>query len=321
MKCAIAMIPLVSAASDMAKLTGPHSGETLINDPDRIDALNSVMGAPWVAGQNPNFEGMKVKHVRPILGAILAPHRNNTLPQSVYDGLKDAPAEFDARTEWKGLVHEIRDQAQCGSCWAFSASEVLSDRFAIATKTASPVLSPEDMVSCDKSDDGCSGGMLPNAWTYLKDTGIVTDACFPYGAGGGKAPACVDKCANGADFQKYKASSVYSISGNDNLQKDLSTNGPIQVAFMVYSSFMSYKSGVYTKHIWEILPEGGHAVKLMGWGNKDGTDYWLVANSWTTDWGMDGFFLIKRGVNECKIETDGPPYAGLPATASQSVVV
>lgn len=312
------MVPVVSALVDMEKITGPISSETLVNDPDRIDSYNSV-SSTWVAGPNPVFDGMKVKHVRPLLKTILAPGKNSTLPQAVFDALSDPPAEFDAREEWKGLVHDIRNQQQCGSCWAFSASEVLSDRFAIAAKSSSPVLSPEDMVSCDKSDHGCSGGMLPNAWAYLKDTGIVTDACFPYGAGGGDAPACATTCANGAEFTKYKASKVYSLSGNDNIQKDLSTNGPVQVAFMVYSSFMSYKSGVYTKHIWEILPEGGHAVKLMGWGTEDGTDYWLVANSWSTSWGLDGFFKIKRGVNECKIETDGPPYAGLPAT--QAVVV
>jgi len=62
------------------------------------------------------------------------------------------------------------------------------------------------------------------------------------------------------------------------MQKDIMTNGPIQEAFMVYKSFMSYKSGVYKKHFWEILP----AVKIIGWGTEDGHDYWLVANSWGT---------------------------------------
>jgi len=62
------------------------------------------------------------------------------------------------------------------------------------------------------------------------------------------------------------------------MQKDIMTNGPIQAAFMVYKSFMSYKSGVYKKHFWEILP----AVKIIGWGTEDGHDYWLVANSWGT---------------------------------------
>merc|ERR1712078_454702 len=124
--------------------------------------------------------------------------------------------------------------------------------------------------------------MLPAAWKYIKDTGLLTDTCFPYGAGGG--------------------------------------NGPIQVAFKVYKSFMSYKTGVYSKHIWELVPEGGHAVKVVGWGTEDGTDYWLVANSWDTTWGDEGFFKIKRGNNECGIETMGPPYAGLPAKGATVVV-
>ena len=96
------------------------------------------------------------------------------------------------------------------------------------------------------------------------------------------------------------------------MQKEIMTNGPIQVAFSVYKSFMSYKTGVYSKHWYELLPEGGHAVKIVGWGTESGTDYWLVANSWNTNWGESGFFKIKRGVNECGIETMGPPYAGLP---------
>merc|ERR1711862_982588 len=95
------------------------------------------------------------------------------LPDSAYAAHTDAiPDEFDARTKWPGLIHPIRDQQQCGSCWAFSASEVLSDRVAIASKKKSPVLSAEDMVSCDKHDMGCSGGMLPSAWSYMENTGL-----------------------------------------------------------------------------------------------------------------------------------------------------
>jgi len=103
------------------------------------------------------------------------------------------------------------------------------------------------------------------------------------------------------------------------MQKDMMTNGPIQVAFKVYKSFMSYKSGVYSKHFWELTPEGGHAVKMVGWGTENGADYWLVANSWDTTWGLSGFFKIKRGSDECGIESMGPPYAGL--AAGSSVVV
>jgi len=98
-------------------------------------------------------------------------------------------------------------------------------------------------------------------------------------------------------------------------------NGPIQVGFIVYRSFMSYQSGIYHKHE-EDQQEGGHAVKIVGWGKQQKTKYWTVANSWNTDWGEDGFFRIRRGHDECGIEKMGPPYAGVAAaTALQDVIV
>jgi len=156
------------------------------------------------------------------------------------------------------------------------------------------------------------------AWRYLKNEGIVSDACFPYTAGDGEEASCTQQCVDGESWSssKVKAARIYAINGVANMQRELMTNGPVQVAFMVYRSFMSYSSGVYQKSRFEFMPEGGHAVKLMGWGTEYGTDYWLVANSWSTNWGMDGFFKIKRGSNECGIEKLGPPYAGMPASGS-----
>merc|ERR1719436_1853407 len=176
-------------------------------------------------------------------------------------GNDSIPAEFDARTNWPGLIHPIRDQQHCGSCWAFSASEVLSDRVAIATGKPSPVLSPEDMVSCDNGDMGCRGGRLPQAWSYLTKTGIVSDKCFPYTAGKGDAPKCSQTCADSESFSasKVKAKTAYAIKGMVNMQKEIMTNGPVQVRFRVYKSFYNYKSGVYQPHMWEFLPWGGHA--------------------------------------------------------------
>lgn len=302
----------------------PHlpKGHSLINDDAFIDWHNSQIGASWVAGKNLFFENATFDSARGLLGTALAhisEYEETCLDSSVY-GNVTIPAEFDARDQWPGLIHPIRDQQQCGSCWAFSASEVLSDRVAIATKKQSPVLSAEDMVSCDKSDMGCSGGQLPNAWNYMKNTGLVSDTCFPYTAGQGKAAACATKCVDSESFTKTKAKNSYAIKGVANMQKEIMTNGPIQVAFNVFKSFMTYKTGVYEKHSWELLPEGGHAVKIVGWGTESGVDYWLVANSWNTSWGLSGFFKIQRGTDQCGIETRGPPYAGMPDVSSTVVV-
>jgi len=309
---------------------GQHAtGKTLVNDPDHIKRLNSVSGSTWTAGASDFFAGLTFDDARIVLGTDLSHisnHLDEVLDDSAYASIANdsIPAAFDATTQWAGLVNPIRNQQQCGSCWAFSASEVLSDRVAIATKKASPPLSPEDMVSCDTGDMGCNGGQLPAAWKYLQSTGIVTDNCFPYTAGNGTAPACPNKCVDSESWSesKVKASSAYAINGVANMQKEIMTNGPIQVAFKVYKSFMSYKTGVYEKKWNEILPEGGHAVKIVGWGTDNGKDYWKVANSWDTTWGEDGFFRIARGKDECGMETMGPPYAGMPAlSSSQSLLV
>ena len=294
---------------------------TLINDPLVIKALNADAAASgWVAAPSARFEGVTYAEARSLLGAVFPDSATLAALHAASDtahlrGLKAPPAAFDARTQWGALIQPIRDQAQCGSCWAFSAAEALSDRFSIATNT-SVVLSPEDLVSCDKKNEGCGGGMLPAAWKYLTSDGIVTDKCFPYGAGTGNAPPCATGCADGSPFaaSKHKSTGGYALKSVEDMQNEIMANGPIQVAFNVYKSFMTYSTGTYVKKPLELIPEGGHAVKIVGWGtDAAGTDYWTVANSWNTNWGMNGFFNIKRGDNECGIEKRGPPYAGMPA--------
>jgi cathepsin B len=124
-------------------------------------------------------------------------------PETVADPNYTAATSFDARTKWGGCVHSIRDQASCGSCWAFGSSEALSDRFCI-NGGVNTVLSPQDLVSCDSSDLACNGGYLDRAWNYLASTGIVTDACFPYASGGGAVPRCPSSCTGSGSWTKYK---------------------------------------------------------------------------------------------------------------------
>ena len=117
----------------------------------------------------------------------------------------DLPKSFDSRDKWGHCVHAIRDQAQCGSCWAFGATETLSDRFCIASgEKVDVVLSPEDLVACDGWNLGCNGGILPWAWSYLTTSGAVSDSCFPYTSDKGAVPKCASTCVDGSDFKKYK---------------------------------------------------------------------------------------------------------------------
>jgi cathepsin B len=218
----------------------------------------------------------------------------------------DVPSTFDSRDKWGKCVHPIRDQARCGSCWAFGASEALSDRICIASGgSVDVILSPEDLVACDGWNMGCNGGILPWAWSYLTKTGAVTDDCFPYSSADGSVPKCSKKCADGSDYKKYKckSGSVVEAKGVQQIKTEILNSGPVETGFTVYEDFMSYSSGVYRHVSGDQL--GGHAVKIVGWG--DG--YWICANSWGTGWGETGFFNIAFG--ECGI--DNAAYGCTPA--------
>jgi len=206
------------------------------------------------------------------------------------------PTSFDARAQWGSFIHPIRDQQSCGSCWAFGSTEAFSDRFAIASNGAIDViLSPEDLVSCDKTDYGCNGGYLENAWEYLESKGAVSDSCFPYTAGSGREAKCATSCVDGTAWKKYKcqAGSIVNPLTVDEIKSEIYQHGPMEGAFTVYEDFFNYAGGVY-QHVSGAVA-GGHAIKVLGWGNENGVDYWLCANSWGTGWGESGFFRIKQG--------------------------
>lgn len=230
----------------------------------------------------------------------------------------DIPTNFDARTAWSSCksISNIRDQSMCGSCWAFGAVEAQSDRLCIASKgKVSVELSAEDMLSCcDQCGMGCDGGYPESAWQYFADTGLVTETVYPYAfpecehhVQGPKPPCGAIKPTPACDKSKlsstkYYGASAYAVSGSiADIQKEIMTNGPVEGAFSVYSDFLSYKSGVYQHKTGSML--GGHAIKIMGWGEENSTPYWLVANSWNEDWGDKGTFKILRGSDECGIDS------------------
>jgi len=319
-------IGLATIAGIPVSLTQPKLANLVGVSDSLISEVNGDANSTWVAGRNENFDGMSQEDIRKMFGLNMN-RKYHSVPVKVHSDIPDSdvPDTFNSYDRWPGFCHPIRDQARCGSCWAFAASEVLSDRFAIASNgTINKILSPEDMVSCDTTDSGCNGGYLDHAWEYLVDHGIVTETCFPYGSQKGKAPACIHACVDGKEpFVKYKAFDFYQLKTELDIQKEIMTNGPVEAGFTVYTSFMAYKTGVYHKRLLDI-PEGGHAIKIVGWGIEaplhkwqKPQKYWLCANSWTDKWGDKGFFKIRRGTNikggsECDIQSQ--VFAGHPLT-------
>jgi len=266
-----------------------------------VAEINSVQ-SQWVATEDNIFKNMSRDEIMSHLGARLAPLQGlEGVREVTYGDLVDAvPESFDSRDEFKNCVHEIKDQARCGSCWAFGASEAFSDRVCIASKgTVDVVLSPQYLVSCDGGNFGCQGGYLNVAWNFLASHGVPSEACVSYTSGSGDSGTCPSKCDDGSDIKLYKATNVRTYKTVADQQLDILTNGPVETGFSVYQDFMTYKSGVYKHTTGGLL--GGHAIKVVGWGVEKGVKYWIAANSWGPAWGEDGFFRIQFG--ECRFDT------------------
>jgi len=298
-----------------------HSGlvedDTVVLDEEVISDIND-RDLGWKAAKNARFEGVPMSEAKRLLG-LRIPETGVSCTHLLSQMEKpnvDVPASFDARDNWPNMIHPIANQAQCGSCWAFAAAETLSDRFAISSNgSINLVLSPQQLVSCDRQDMGCNGGWPQFAADYLVNSGIPPDSCVPYTSGGGSVPACSTKCKDGSTPVFYKYDSWDYYIGVDAIKAELVAHGPIAVSMAVYQDFFTYSTGVY-KYGGTTGLAGYHAIKLIGYGTDAGKPYWTVANSWGTTWGEKGFFRIISGTNECGIELGALdracPLAGVP---------
>lgn len=209
----------------------------------------------------------------------------------------ELPANFNSKDKWVGCIHPIRNQLNCGACWAFASTDVLSDRLCIKSKRAiNVVLSVQDPIDCDTNELGCDGGYLEKTWQYLINKGTLSDQCKPYVSGYGHVEPCTSTCSNPLISNiRYRAYQYRRFQYVNDIKTEIISYGPVETGFLVYDDFMSYSGGIYKKTSNNLL--GGHAVRVVGWGIENNDEYWIVANSWGSSWGEEGFFRI--AINNC----------------------
>jgi cathepsin B len=174
----------------------------------------------------------------------------------------------------------------------------------------------------DASEKFCSDFSLPHCHHHGPQGNDPYPAEGAPGCPQQSSPQCPRKCDAGAssdhsDFSSDKytfTGGTQSASGEQEIQQAIMAGGPVETAFTVYTDFANYVSGIY--HHVSGSVEGGHAVRIVGWGVENGNKYWKVANSWNPYWGEKGYFRIKRGNSECGIE-DGVTFSGADATWSK----
>jgi len=210
------------------------------------------------------------------------------------------PIDFDWRNH--SAVTPVKNQEQCGSCWAFSATEAIESAWFLA---GNPLISlaPQQIVDCDvgNGDQGCDGGYTGKAFDYvIKAGGMETEAKYPYTAEDG---TCQFKSANVVASIKGWAY-VTKNSNETEMQVALVQQGPLSICVDA-TSWQFYIEGVVTSN--EICENSlDHCVMITGfqayedwiWGTYN---VWNVRNSWGADWGLDGYILVERGYDICGI--------------------
>jgi C1A family cysteine protease len=218
-------------------------------------------------------------------------------PKKLMKPLKPVPMPDSFDWNDKGAITPVKDQQQCGSCWAFSATETTESYHFLAGHPL-PVLSPQQIVDCDTDSYGCNGGWTEHAFNYVISAGgLDTEASYPYTAQDG---TCAWNPANsGASIKSW--SYVTQNDDENAMQQSIYQTGPASICVDA-SSWSSYTGGVVTAD--NCGDNVDHCVQLTGFSTQDGTPAWNVRNSWNTDWGVNGYIYLARGSNTCDIGSD-----------------
>lgn len=219
------------------------------------------------------------------------------------------PSSYDLRSALPGCVTNIKNQGSCGDCWAFSTIASLECANFITNKV-SISLSEQQLLDCDNTNYGCGGGNFMLAFQFLENTeGSESYNTYPYTSGNTGTGGTCQYNSSAVVTSVASARQYYGPIGADNkMQVSVST---IQNALLQYGTlstsmyantpqFNYYKSGIL--NIPDCTEPADHAINFVGWGTSNGTNYWIVRNSWGIGWGESGYFQIISGVNMCWIE-------------------
>merc|ERR1711981_1276025 len=226
---------------------------------------------------------------------------------------KDLPAEVDWRKE--GVITDVKNQGQCGSCWAFCTTEMIESYAAIETGTL-PELSAQQVTACTPNPLSCGGtggcyGSIPQlGYTYIQLFGHASESDYPYTSGTTTETGdCMYDFTNTTPVVGITGYNTLAPNDQDAVMTHLAEVGPLGVA--VYASgWGGYSSGVYSGCAYDSNIALNHAVQLVGYGTDAAEgDYWIVRNSWGSGWGEGGYIRLARDA-EAQCGTDSTPMDG-----------
>jgi len=244
----------------------------------------------WTMGMN-EFGDMTWEEFKSSYVGGLKPRVGDYIRSKNYGAVKpnpNIPSSLDWRT--KGVVTPVKNQGQCGSCWAFSTTGSVEGAHAIATGNLVS-LSEQQLMDCASSygNQGCNGGLMDDAFEYIIANGICSEASYPYQGVDGTCK----KCTSVAGIKTY----TNDPAGNEANLSNMIQTGPVSIAIEAdQSAFQFYSGGVFSAACGHNLD---HGVLIVGYGTLSSKPYWIVKNSWGASWGMSGYILMIQGKDEC----------------------
>jgi len=218
-----------------------------------------------------------------------ADHSKDDLP---YLGQVEEKLELADSIDWvsRGAVTPVKNQGQCGSCWSFSTTGAMEGSYQVATSQLLS-LAEQQLVDCDRSNDGCSGGWPYMAMTYASKNGACLESSYPYTAVGGGCRQ--SSCTLG--LQPGTVSGYQHVGQTTSALLSALNSQPVSVTVDAGEiAFQFYSNGVINHGCYGQI---NHAVLATGYGTAaDGTKYWRIKNSWGASWGESGYFNLERGV-------------------------
>jgi cathepsin L len=265
---------------------------------DTIRRHNSDLSKTWKAGVN-EFTDRTDQEFGARLGlkkSLLYKHHAESLnverPQPV-------PGPLPLAVDWrdKGIVTPVKDQGQCGSCWTFATAELTESYWAMATGKLN-ILSEQQILDCTPNPNhcggtgGCEGGTAELAWARITEMGgLSSEWTYPYTSYYGTDFTCQqNQLAPIAKVSKYVN---LPVNEQGPMLTYLATSGPLAISVDA-STWSSYETGVYNSCN-QTNPDLDHAVMLVGYGTDAQLgDYWIVRNSWSPQWGEEGYIRLNR---------------------------